>query len=70
MADWAQYLIITIAVVVAAVYLYKRLRASLRGKDSLDCPFADQCDGCSCQKPELRDKCEIASNGESCGCGG
>lgn len=54
---WIQTLIIIVAVIVAAAYLYKRISASLAGKDSLDCPFADQCDGCSCKYPELRDKC-------------
>ncbi len=62
MPNWFQYIVIAVAVVVAAWYLFKRLKGSISGKDTLDCPFADQCDGCSCRKPELRDKCGVSSD--------
>jgi len=58
---------IAVVVIIAALYLYRRIRLSLAGRDTMDCPFADQCDGCSCKKPELRDKCSIAKDDESCG---
>ena len=63
MPEWGQYIIIGVAVLVAAVYLARRLASSLRGKDRLDCPFAEQCDGCSCRKPEYRDKCGVGKKG-------
>jgi len=69
MRDWSQYIIIIIAVLVAALYLIRRMASSLKGKDSLDCPFADQCDGCNCRKPELRDKCGVSKKGDDKGCG-
>ena len=60
---------IAVVVVIAALYLYRRIRASVSGRDSMDCPFANQCDGCSCKKPELKDKCGIAGDDKTCGCG-
>lgn len=61
--------LIAVIVLIAALYLFRRIGLSVSGKDSMDCPFADQCDGCSCKKPELRDKCGIAGDDKTSGCG-
>lgn len=71
MPGWIQTIIILIAVMVSVIYLVRRMKSAMKGEDSFDCPFAEQCDGCSCQKPELKDKCGIAKGAKSneCGCG-